>query len=667
MRNCESMILLPPSSAYDPSSLISSAAISTTTINNFDFNNDIVYQQLEQLQTEIYCLKNENEQSKISGQDLLDRAPTLISLPRRTNIVQETLEDIIKRQAQEIQRLRTELEREKTKCLLSIAQLEQTIITKENYYKKQLEEYETKTKQLNDKLKYNNDNYLKQVYDKDQELNNIKQLLYDRAYSPTIQTIETIKNEKHLLLKRLEQSEKQNQLLNKQMNLLNLKILSVTNILTVQEEQLEPIKSSSIEDKRQTLLNCWRKKVYDLLLQLKSMELILKNNRTKFSKDIEHLQMKVNNLLNENKLLNTQYDERKNHIQYVESKLEYYDNNLSSKTNENENLKQTIKEYEVNEKTIYDIIEKFQFNKIDILFKNMNKTLSIYEQRLNYINKRVELLNTKFSRQLSSSSSSSSSSSRASIALQTDEQQHYTDVNLLENELKTITNERDILAKKLHYEYDTSKQKTTELEKNYQNELAIVNEKMNMINIILQQNSEQIQQYEIDILDKDKQIQLMNEKYSNHEQNDNIKQDNLIEKLKHQFKEHEEILLNEKDQLEKELNAVKYEQTKILTNSRQLEQTTTREKERWQQTLADMQLKSDQELEKLIKRIMTLERERNSLTKTIQQEFHPNHHVNVIENENDDENDDEIVGLVSNIRQLATKVLGDASNDGNDA
>jgi len=37
----------------------------------------------------------------------------------------------------------------------------------------------------------------------------------------------------------------------------------------------------------------------------------------KFFLDIEQLQGKVNELLHENKLLQTQYDERKIHIQYV--------------------------------------------------------------------------------------------------------------------------------------------------------------------------------------------------------------------------------------------------------------------------------------------------------------------------------------------------------------
>ncbi len=56
----------------------------------------------------------------------------------------------------------------------------------------------------------------------------------------------------------------------------------MNDVLTLQEEKLEHTTSNNNE-KRQSLLNCWRTKVYDLLMQLKSMELILKNNSSKFS------------------------------------------------------------------------------------------------------------------------------------------------------------------------------------------------------------------------------------------------------------------------------------------------------------------------------------------------------------------------------------------------
>ena len=56
----------------------------------------------------------------------------------------------------------------------------------------------------------------------------------------------------------------------------------MNDVLTLQEAKLEQTNLSNSE-KRQSLLNCWRTKVYDLLMQLKSMELILKNNSSKFS------------------------------------------------------------------------------------------------------------------------------------------------------------------------------------------------------------------------------------------------------------------------------------------------------------------------------------------------------------------------------------------------
>ncbi len=60
------------------------------------------------------------------------------------------------------------------------------------------------------------------------------------------------------------------------------RLTSMNDVLTLQEEKLEQTTLNNNE-KRQSLLNCWRTKVYDLLMQLKSMELILKNNSSKFS------------------------------------------------------------------------------------------------------------------------------------------------------------------------------------------------------------------------------------------------------------------------------------------------------------------------------------------------------------------------------------------------
>jgi uncharacterized membrane protein YccC len=71
--------------------------------------------------------------------DLLARAPTLINMLIRSNLVQETIEDIIQQQANEIQRLRNKLEQEKSRCLIAINQLEEILNLRELIWKEEFE------------------------------------------------------------------------------------------------------------------------------------------------------------------------------------------------------------------------------------------------------------------------------------------------------------------------------------------------------------------------------------------------------------------------------------------------------------------------------------------------------------------------------------------------
>ncbi|CAF0910432.1 unnamed protein product [Rotaria sordida] len=619
------MLLLPPSAFQSTSSLYlnNDKENQTTTTPT---PTTTVHEQLEQLQVEIGRLRTNNEALKTSGRDLLERAPPLINLPRRSNIVQETLEDIIQQQATEIERLRNELEREKSRCLIAINELEQTLHTKELSWKVQLNEFEIRSAELQkvrkEKLYY-------------------EQLLSSQKLSTSTDNI----NNK--LSQQLEQREKENAALNEEMRLLNLRLTSMNDVLTLQEEKLEQPTLNNNE-KRQCLLNCWRTKVYDLLMQLKSMELILKNNSNKFSNDIEQLQGKVNELLHENKLVQTQYDERKIHIQYLESKLHQSDSNLTLILDENTSLKQRLQSYEHTERTIHDMIIKHTTNpQYDDLFKTINKTLAIYEQRLGYINKRFLVLQTLFNRQLLSLSSKH----HVTIGIQTEDEQ-YIDLTLLERELKTVSNERDLLAYKLDQEYEQSKPRLEQIEQKYKQEFVISNEKLVMMQLILEENTNKIQLYEITLIEKDKQLKELTEKWTYEQQ----KQIENIDLLKREFQEREETLLNDKDNLEKQLNEAKREQAKLAANCRQIERTTTREKERWQRQIADSQLRSDAELDKLTKRIMTLERERNLLMKTIHQE--KSYSPQILQSD-----DNDLQYLVSEIRQLASRALDESSDE----
>lgn len=185
----------------------------------------------------------------------------MINLPRRSNLVQETLEDIIQQQATEIDRLRNELEREKSRCLIAIDELEGKLRHKELSWKAQLNEFELRSAELQKVRKEKL--YYEQLLTSQRQTNPNEDL--HQRYS-----------------QQLEQRERENAALSEEMRLLNMRLTSMNDVLTLQEEKLEKTTMSN-QEKRQSLLNCWRTKVYDLLMQLKSMELVLKTNSSKFS------------------------------------------------------------------------------------------------------------------------------------------------------------------------------------------------------------------------------------------------------------------------------------------------------------------------------------------------------------------------------------------------
>jgi hypothetical protein len=162
----------------------------------------------------------------------------------------------------------------------------------------------------------------------------------------------------------------------------------------------------------------------------------------------------------------------------------------------------------------------------DNLFKTINKTLAVYEQRLGYINKRFVLLQTLFNRQLLTLSSKQ----QMTIAIQTEDEQ-YIDLSLLERELKTVSNERDLIAYKLDQEYEQSKQRFQQLEHQYKQEFVINNEKLTRMQLILEENLMKIQLYETTLFEKDKQLNELTNKWLNEQQ----KQTENIDLLKREF------------------------------------------------------------------------------------------------------------------------------------
>ena len=214
-------------------------------------------------------------------------------------------------------------------------------------------------------------------------------------------------------------------------------------------------------------------------------------------------------------------------FRYLESKLHQSDSNLSLILTENTSLKQRLRSYENTEETIREMMNKYTNNpQYDDLFKSINKTLAIYEQRLGYVNKRFLVLQTLFNRQLLTLSTKQ----HATIAIQTEDEQ-YIDLTLLERELKTVSNERDLLAHKLDQEYEQSNIRLQQMEDKYKHDFVINNEKSTMMQLIFDENQTKIQLYEQTLVEKDRQLKELTTRWMNEQQ----KQTDNTELFKQEF------------------------------------------------------------------------------------------------------------------------------------
>ena len=195
---------------------------------------------------------------------------------------------------------------------------------------------------------------------------------------------------------------------------------------------------------------------------------------------------------------------------YLESKLNQSDSNLTYVLNENSTLKQRLQSYEHNEQTIRDLMTRFANNSShDELFKTINRTLAIYEQRLGYINKRFLVLQTLFNRQLSKIPSKE----QTTVAIQTEDEQYF-DLTLLERELENVSRERDILLQRFDQDFDLSRKQSEQMEEKYRQEIRVANEKLSLMQLIVEENQSKVELYERNLLDKDRELKELHAKFA---------------------------------------------------------------------------------------------------------------------------------------------------------
>lgn len=321
------------------------------------FNNE-----LEKLKTEIRKLHSENESLRHRNKDFVEQAQLYSEVTEHRKISMSALEEIIHKQTREIQTLKCDLTNEKE----SNQQLEQKLQQALSESEKKLKEQSKQTDSLNEQLKIalNEKQNVMETFNKEIEslkesLNKLsleKQIVCDenknlRNYiQNSMPTIKEMTEDRQTYEQEILKLKSKNEILQKENTAIQIRLKSINEILAIQEAQLESNSSNCLtsEKKRIGLLNKWRSKVYELLVQLKSQEISFKQEKNQEEKLIQDCMQKLENESAKNRILENIIEDKKAEISVLSADKTILSEQLSA-------LKETNEKLEKNPNKIYSL------------------------------------------------------------------------------------------------------------------------------------------------------------------------------------------------------------------------------------------------------------------------------------------------------------------------
>lgn len=232
------------------------------------------------------------------------------------------------------------------------------------------------------------------------ELNSLRSYVNDSM--PTIETVKEMSKEKKLLEDKIARLNRKNEGLVKENSALQTRFKSISEILTIQESQLEHSTSTLNlvnEKKRLGLLNKWRTKVFELMIQIKSFEIGNKQEKNLSEKTILEYIEKLDEMSSKNKILENVIEDKKAEICVLNNDNSRLAEQLNSLRDSHESLEKKCQQdlqSSVELKNFVNALIK-NYDAIETSFKIANKKLNHLDQRVEFAKNRLGVIKALYS------------------------------------------------------------------------------------------------------------------------------------------------------------------------------------------------------------------------------------------------------------------------------
>ncbi|XP_053474603.1 LOW QUALITY PROTEIN: coiled-coil alpha-helical rod protein 1 [Ictalurus furcatus] len=194
--------------------------------------------------------------------------------------------------------------------------------------------------------------------------------------------------EQHTLIERLQ---KEKEALCLSVELLNVRVKSANDILTLQERELEEQRDPLHKDRSARLLSLWREKVFMLLVQLRSKDSQLHTENTQLHHSVSDLQQLVQKLQSHIALLQHNLQDKTAQLQLHNLHTQELQQQLCSAVEENERLKKHKESSEKSTEHLTDTVHRMSVcvGEWESQIEAAQCRMSALTQRLNFASIRL--------------------------------------------------------------------------------------------------------------------------------------------------------------------------------------------------------------------------------------------------------------------------------------
>ncbi|XP_059826965.1 coiled-coil alpha-helical rod protein 1 isoform X1 [Hypanus sabinus] len=438
---------------------------------------------------------------------------------------------------------------------------------------------------------------------------------------PDEKQLEEARQEKEWLSSRVQHLEKERETLRATSELLNVRLTSLMDIVTIQESDRcgKPTLDVQSGDNRRkaSMVTRWREKVFALMVQLKSQEISHTNDINRLQVKVAHLEEDLAMKGQEHAVLVHSLQDRTAEVGVERVKNQSLRDELADAQNNVVRFQEMANRADGALHNIQDQMSSFyqRFLEQEALLKTALCQLVNLSQRVTFANKRIDTIHGLCARK----------EALARLQLQERDRETGGDVGRrpyedLEKELELLNGERDQLAAELKRNSQLIERKVTEarlkFEADLKEELAV----RGRLEEALAEETRQQQRLTERLSEAQQELKEAREDAERLKADLCRQQAQYEEALREKMADVEKHAAEQLREMEKRLNEARREHTKAVVTLRQTDRQAVRDKERLESCAKLQEEQHQRETQQLSEQLRELQRDKNLLVATLRQE-----------------------------------------------